>query len=97
MTAANLDFPGYLKSIVRQYKSWWEVDALTAVIAARQTTFTFEQKVQTEEKVESAAQQLFEESTTQTISLPLLSGIQAYAKVERTCLFSLTPPTKEVW
>lgn len=88
MTASNLDFSGYLESIVRQYERWWEIDALTARIAARQATFTFEQKVQTEEKDSSADSEARPDSEAKPKirTLNLIPGIQEYAKVEPVLL-----------
>jgi HEAT repeat protein len=83
MTAAPSPYARYLESIIDRYEKWWEHDALTTTIAARQATFTFEQIVQTEEK-----DQFYPErgQETRMIRLPLISGIQEYAKAEPVLL-----------
>ena len=75
--AQAIDFKPYLNSLIQHYEQWWN-DALTATIAARQATFTFEQRVQTEEKDQFADSD--RRQKTRTIQLPLISGIQEYAK-----------------
>lgn len=82
MSASNLDFSGYLKSIETHYEKWWEIDALTAAIEAQQASFTFKQKVQTEEKDPFADP----EDRTKIRTLDLIPGIQEYATVEPVLL-----------
>ncbi|MEQ8755164.1 MAG: hypothetical protein RID09_16830 [Coleofasciculus sp. G1-WW12-02] len=77
MTAPS-EFQDYLKKICHRYEQWWAVDALTETIAAKQATFSFEQMVQTEEKRQ--------EDKPQTVSLPILKGIQHYIKSEHILL-----------
>lgn len=77
MIAPN-EFQDYLKKICHRYEKWWAVDALTETIAAKQATFSFEQMVQTEEKRQ--------EDKPQTVSLPILKGIQNYVESEHILL-----------
>ncbi|MEQ9234454.1 NACHT domain-containing protein [Coleofasciculus sp. E2-BRE-01] len=71
----------YLKKICHRYEQWWAVDALTETIAAKQATFSFQQMVQTEEKRQ--------EDKPQTVSLPILKGIQNYVESEHILLVGL--------
>jgi HEAT repeat protein len=73
----------YLKWIGDHYEKWWTVDALTETIAARQATFTFEQRAQTEEICKEAPDR------KEKISLPLLQGINKYAEKEHVLLVGL--------
>lgn len=78
MTSPN--WQPYLNAIARHYAEWWKRHMLTEAISARQTTFTFEQTVQTEEQCQE------EPSKKRTVSLPLLQGILQYAKLGHVLL-----------
>ena len=71
------EFQNYLQEICRRYEQWWTEVALTDTIADRQASFSFEQMVQTEEKIEEKPQK---------ISLPIFQGIQNYIKSEHILL-----------
>lgn len=75
---APSQFQDYLQNICHRYEQWWAVDALTETIAAKQATFSFEQMVQTEENKQ--------EEKPQTVSLPILKGIQNYIESEHILL-----------
>lgn len=78
------DIQAYLKIISCRCEQWQQENALTDTIAAQQTTFTFEQFVQTEQQ-QSGDQPRTPGAQTQRI-LPLLEGIREYLRAEHVLL-----------
>jgi len=70
----------YLNWIGDHYEKWWTIDALTETIAARQATFTFEQRAQTEEICKE------DPDRKEKISLPLFQGVNEYAEKEHVLI-----------
>jgi hypothetical protein len=71
----------YLQLLSSHYEKWWDIYPLTEVISARQSTFTFEQIAQTEERSKE------DPTKKETVLLPqLLQGIIGYAESEPVLL-----------
>ncbi|MFM7425188.1 MAG: tetratricopeptide repeat protein [Elainella sp.] len=82
MTAPNLDFSRYLKSIQAHYERWWELYTLTDAMGRERQeqkqqalAFDFSPVVQTVQRQEQAERQAEEKIER----LPVLEGIRKYA------------------